>query len=72
MGAAVDVGLGGIHHTPRTVAQLAADFPAPVAGLKAFVSNSSVAHAGNGGAVVAGGGAHEVPVYYGSGAWRIG
>lgn len=49
-----------------------AGLPAPTKGLRAFVTDSNVAAAGNFGAVVAGGGANFVPVYADGGNWRIG
>jgi len=48
-----------------------ATLPVGANGMRAFVSDSTVAAAGNFGAAVAGGGADTVPVYY-DGAWRIG
>lgn len=41
-------------------------------GARSFVTDSTVAAAGNFGAVVAGGGANAVPVYYDGTNWRIG
>lgn len=54
-----------------TVGTLAAAATAG-AGARAFVTDSSVAAAGNFGAVVAGGGANGVPVYSDGTNWRIG
>ena len=45
---------------------------APAAGLRAFVTDSTVTAAGNFGNVVVGGGANFCPVYADSAAWRIG
>ena len=45
---------------------------APTAGLRAFVSDSNVAAAGNFGAIVATGGANFVPVYADGANWLIG
>lgn len=59
------------HEAALTVSQL----PAPNlfgAAIRGFVSDSSVAHAGNAGAVVVGGGSNVVPVYCDGSAWRIG
>jgi hypothetical protein len=52
-----------------TVASLPAS---PTTGQRSFVTNSSVAASGNFGAVVAGGGANAVPVYWDGANWRIG
>ena len=52
-----------------------ATLPAPAALYKVVrytVSDSTVAAAGNFGAVVAGGGVNVVPVFYDGGNWRIG
>lgn len=40
-------------------------------GTQSFVTDSSVAHAGNSGNIVAGGGANALPVYYDGTNWRI-
>ncbi len=53
-----------------TVAGLAA-LPTPTAGDRCFVSDANVAHAGNSGTIVAGGGANFVPVYFDGTNWRI-
>lgn len=58
---------GTVEQTVYTFANL----PSASAGTTAFVSDSSVVHAGNSGSVVAGGGANFVPVYYDGSAWRI-
>lgn len=42
------------------------------AGARHFVTDSTVAAAGNFGAAVAGGGGHAVPVYSDGSTWRIG
>lgn len=46
----------------------------PTNGQRGFISDGSVAAAGNFGVVAAGGGGNDVPVYFdaGAGAWRIG
>lgn len=49
-----------------------ATLPTGSAGLRAFVSNSTVTASGNFGAIVAGGGANIVPVYHDGTNWRIG
>jgi hypothetical protein len=54
--------------TSSTVAGLPA---ATAAGKLAFVTNGSVAHAGNSGTIVAGGGANFLPVYSDGTNWRI-
>jgi len=68
--AAVDVGVGGMKHTPRSLAQVIAAFPVPTSGLFAFINDASAAHAGNSGNAVTGGGTFDAPIYYGEGAWR--
>jgi hypothetical protein len=67
--AALDAGIGGMNTTPRTVAQLATDFPSPTSGMRSFVSD---ANATTFYSAVVGGGSNDVPVFYGDGAWRIG
>ena len=59
----------------RQVPILVGDLPAAAAGnagTRTFVSDSTVAAAGNFGGVVAGTGSNTVPVYSDGGAWRIG
>ncbi len=51
---------------------LVSALPAPTAGLRAFVSDSTVAGSGNFGAIVAGGGANAVPVWADNTHWCIG
>lgn len=62
---------GGVLSAKGPVYTFAA-LPAPAAGLRAFVSDSSVAAAGNFGAAVAGGGANFVPVWADGAAFNIG
>ena len=45
---------------------------APGSPARAFVSDSSVAAAGNFGAAIVGGGTNEVPVFFDGATWRIG
>ena len=59
---------GTVETKVYTVAGLPA---ATTAGQMAFVSDASVAHAGNSGTVVAGSGANFVPVYSDGTDWRI-
>lgn len=55
--------------TPVTVANLPSS---PTEGMRAFVTDSTVSGSGNFGAIVAGGSAGNVPVYYDGTNWRIG
>ena len=64
-------GTGYLRQVPITVASLPTA-AAGNAGTRIFVSDASVAAAGNFGSVVAGGGSNTVPVYSDGGAWRIG
>lgn len=62
---------GSLRAAPKTFATLPGS---PVDADRDFITNSSVAAAGNFGAVASGGGANHVPVYYdgGTSQWRIG
>jgi len=62
---------GYLRQVPIAVASLPTA-AAGNAGTRIFVSDASVAAAGNFGSVVAGGGSNTVPVYSDGGAWRIG
>lgn len=62
-------GTPSVTTTPDTVANLPA---APTVGMRAFVNDSTVAAAGNFGAIVAGGSTINVPVFYDGTQWRIG
>jgi len=53
-------------------AKLVANLPTPVTGMRAFVTDSTVSASGNFGAVVAGGGTGNVPVFYDGTNWLIG
>ena len=64
-------GTGYLRQVPIAVASLPTA-AAGNAGTRIFVSDASVAAAGNFGSVVAGGGSNTVPVYSDGGAWRIG
>jgi hypothetical protein len=64
-------GTGYLRQVPIAVASLPTA-AAGNAGTRIFVSDSSVAAAGNFGSVVADGGSNTVPVYSDGGAWRIG
>lgn len=64
-------GTGYLRQVPIAVANLPTA-AAGNAGTRIFVSDASVAAAGNFGSVVVGGGSNTVPVYSDGGAWRIG
>lgn len=56
---------------PRTVGNLLSPSPS-IAGIRTFVTNSTVASTGNFGVTVAGGGTNTVPVFCDGVSWRIG
>lgn len=66
--AAADVAITGLLIPPCTVGTL----PAPAAGARGFVTDSTVAAVGNFGVAVVGGGANGVPVWADSTTWYIG
>lgn len=55
-----------------TLTTAVASLPTPVLTMRAFVTDSTVAAAGNFGAIVAGLGSNTVPVYWDGVHWRIG
>jgi len=66
-----DTHLKGVtHHTAYTFATL--DALTDVAGMRSFMTDGSVVHAGNEGSAAAGGGANFVPVYNDGSSWIIG
>jgi hypothetical protein len=57
---------------PGVLTTVVGSLPTPAGLTRAFVTDSTVAAAGNFGAIVAGGGANTVPTYFDGLNWRIG